>query len=412
MRLNLPLIASAAIVLWNISCTPEAAPPPPPPPEVSVMKPLQQQVTNYLYYNGTTRGVKETEVRPRVSGYLDRILFRADTQIKAGDLLFVIDQRPYEVAVARAEAELAGKRATVLSAKANLERVAQLASQQAASEQELIDRKAAYDLAVAEVDVAEAKLDEAKLNFQFTQVKAPISGRVSRNLVDEGTLLRVNEPVLATIINDDQIYVDFQVSEAEFLDYLRKNPMSRTEDANKMPPVVIELGMADESGYPHTGKVVAGDNTVDPRTATFGVRALFDNPDKQIAPGLYVRVRALMGSVDATLVPDIALQADQRGQFVYVVSKNKDGKDVAMRRSVETGPQAGAYRRIKSGLEPDDLVIFNGLINVRPEAPVNPVFDPAPPAPPTTLPAPALLNQSPATKPASQPTSVPTTAQQ
>lgn len=352
------------------------------------MKPLRQEVTNYLYFNGTTRGVKQTEVRPRVAGYLDRILFKADTQVKAGELLFVIDQRPYQVEVERTQAELAGKKATVQSAQANLDRVKRLVAQQAASEQELIDRQAAYDLAVAEQDVAQARLNEAKLNLDFTEVRAPIAGRVSRNLVDEGTLLRVNEPVLATIVNDESMYVDFQVSEAEFLEYLRKNPAARTEDAKNMPPVVVELGMSDETGFPHVGKVVAGDNTVDPATATFGVRAEFPNPDKQIAAGLYVRVRTTMDRSEAMLIPDVAIQADERGQFVYVVGKDsKDGHAIAVRRGIETGPLAGAYRRVTSGLDADDEVIFNGIIRLRPEAPINPTTATPPPPPPTTLPS-------------------------
>jgi multidrug efflux system membrane fusion protein len=350
------------------------------------MKPLQQEITSYLYYNGTTRGVQETEIRPKVAGYLDQVLLVPDRQVKQGDLLFIIDQRTYKIAVDRARAELNGKKATVQSAKANLDRVRQLNSQGAASDQELIDRQAAYDLAVAQMEIAQAELDQALKNLEDTEIRAEISGRVSRNFVDKGTLVQVNSPVLATIVNDDRIFADFQVSETEFLDYIRKNPMSRTQDADKMPPIVVELGMADEEGYPHVGRVVSGDNKVDPSTATYGVRAIFDNPDKQIASGLYVRIRAVMGTVAAILVPDVALQADQLGPFVYVVEKNKDGQDVAMRRSVEIGPQIGPYRRIKSGLKPDDLVIFNGLINVRPESPVQPVFDP-PPAVPSTQPA-------------------------
>lgn len=408
MRPLLHPLSLLAIAFLTVSCKPKDAAPAPPPPEVSVIKPLQQPVIDYLYYNGTTRGVKETEVRPRIAGYLDQVLLKPDTQVKAGDLLFVIDQRTYKIAVDRAKAELAGKRATVKSAEANLDRVKQLNAQGAASDQELIDRQAAYDLAVAQVDIAQAELDQAQKNLDDTEVRAEIAGRVSRNFVDEGTLLQVNNPVLATIVNDDQIYADFQVSEAEFLDYIRKNPSARTHDSTEMEPIVIELGMADEDGYPHVGRVSSGDNKVDPSTATYGVRAIFDNPRKQIAPGLYVRVRALMGSADAMLVPDVAIQMDQRGPFVYVVEKNKNGQDVAMRRAVETGPQVGAYRRITSGLGPDDRVIFNGLIYVRPEAPVRPVFDPPPPAPPTTLPATTLPSTAPTTAPATAPVTAPT----
>ncbi|MBC8105905.1 MAG: efflux RND transporter periplasmic adaptor subunit [Anaerolineae bacterium] len=357
-----------------------------------MLNPVRHEVTNYLYFNGITRGIKQTEVRPRVPGYLEKVNFKADTQVKEGDPLVIIDQKPYKVAVQRADAVLLGKRATVASAKANLDRVRTLVTQQAASDQELIDKQAAYELAVAEAAVAEAELNDAKLNLDFTEVRSPISGRISKNMVDEGTLVRVNEPVIATIVADNEIYVDFQVSEAEFLDYIRKYPRSRLNEPNPNEPTIIDLGMADEAGFPHRGKVVSGDNTVDPGTGTYGVRGWFDNADKQIVPGLYVRIRAQMGSGQAMLVPDVAIQADPRGQFVYVVND----KNVAERRAIMPGPQAGAYRRIISGLETTDKVIVNGLMMVRPEAVVNPKFVDPPPIP-TIAPADANPTTQPAT---------------
>lgn len=378
-----------------------------PPPAVSVMHPVRMQVNEYLYYNGVTRGIEQIEVRPRVQGYLKQINFKADTQVEKGELLFVIDQRPFKIALDRAQAELKGRQATAESARANVERVKQLFAQGAASEQELIDRQAAYDLALAEIGTAKADLDEAQQNLDYTEVRAAISGRVSRNLVDVGTLVQVNSPVLATIVNDSEIHAIFQVSESDFLRYIRRNPDSRTEKASDMEPVVVELAMADQAGFPQTGRVVSGANTVDPTTATYEVRAQFPNPQKQIAAGLYVRLRALMGMAEATLVPDVAVQADQRGTYVYVVEKNKDGVEVAIRRSVEVdgGPPIGAYRRILQGVAPEDKVVFNGMVRVRPEAPVQAAFD-APPAPPAASNA---TTQPATTQPVTQPTTRPNT---
>lgn len=363
-----------------------------PPAQVQVTYPIEAEVNDYLYFNGTTRGQKQTEVRPRVSGYLEKVNLRADTQVKEGDLLFTIDQRQYKVAVQRAEADLLGKKAEVTRATSDVNRVKKLASQQAASDQELIDRQASFDLAKANVGVAEAALADAKLNLDYTEIRAPINGRVSRNLVDEGTLLENNKTLLATIVNDDIIHVYFNVSETEYLDYQRKNPRIRTTDAFTMPPVIVDLAMSDEPTYSHRGQVISGDNTVDSTTATYQVRAAFENPQKLLSPGLFVRVRTFTGTAKSLMIPDVAMQADERGQFVYVVEKNKDGAEVAMRRSIETGPQVGKLRRVVSGLGVEDGVIVNGLMMVQPEAPVVP----------TVVPAPALPSTQPATQPATQ----------
>lgn len=364
-----------------------------------MVHPVVRSVTNYLNYNGLTRGLEQIDVRPRVQGYLKQINFKADTQVKKGDLLFVIDQRPFKIAVDRAKAELAGKKATTQSAWANLDRVKQLQSQGAASEQELIDRQAAYDLAVADVGVAQAELDEAQQNLDYTEIRAEISGRVSRNLVDVGTLVKINDTLLATIINDSQVYVDFSVPEADYLDYLRRNPRARMGEAN-LPPTIVEVGLANDQGYPHVGRVVAADNMVDTSTATLGIRALFDNPNKWLAPGLYVRVRAIVGTADSVLIPDVALQFDQRGQFVMVVI-DRDGQKVAARRDVKAAQQIGPMRRIIEGVTPEDVVIVNGLQRVRPELPVDP----------TVVQPPELPTTAPATQPTTLPSTQPATTQ-
>ncbi len=393
-RLSLGLVLVLPGLLLLSSCKKETPPPPQMMMEVSVVHPVKKEVSNYLYFNGNTRGIKQTEVRPRVAGYLQKINFKPDTQVKEGDPLFIIDQRSFQVAVKRAEAMLLGKKATVASAKANMDRTKQLVERQAASDQEMIDKQAAYDLALAEAGVAEAELNETKLQLDFAEVRAPITGRISKNLVDEGTLVKENETLLATIVNDDEIYVDFQVSELEYLDYIRKNPLSRVTDRPELPKTYLDLGMTDEAGYPHRGYVVSGDNTVDIATGTYAVRGWFDNPSKQISPGLYVRIRAEMGNVEAMLLPDIAVLTDPRGNFVFVVNE----KGLVERRAVQTGPQVGPMRRIISGVETTDQVIVDTLMMMRPELPVKAKLV-EPPAIPTTDPANASATTAPATQP-------------
>jgi RND family efflux transporter MFP subunit len=397
------LATASLLLVGSMSCRREPPPPQMPPMEVEVTHPIEREVTNYLYYNGVTKGYEENEIRPRVAGYLQEINFTPDSQVKRGDLLFTIDQQPFKVAVQRAQAELEGKRATVASTNANLQRVKKLVAQQAASDQELIERQAAFDLAVADVGVAESALQKAKDDLGYTEIRAGIPGRIGRNLVDKGTLLKADDVVMATIVNDEKIFVDFNVSETEFLDYIRKNPWSRTTDASNTKPVVVELGMADEEGFPHFGRVTSGANKVNQETGTYAVRALFDNPNRQIASGLFVRVRTVMETAPSILVPDVALQADPRGQFVYVVND----KNAIERRAVVTGTQIGPFRRIVSGVKPTDKVVTNGLMMIHAESIVNPKLVEPPPMPAAPATRPTLPADPATSRPADNATTQP-----
>ncbi len=375
---------AVALILTASACNKPPAAQQMPPPAVQVVHPIEREVTEYLFYNGTTRGQKQTQVRARVPGYLEKVHFLPDRYVKEGEVLFTIDQRQYRVAVERAEADVAGKKAEVTRAKSEFDRLQTLVTQNAASEQELINRRADYDSAVAALQSADAALSTAKLNIEFTEVKAPFGGRVSRNLVDKGTLVKADDDtVLCTIVDDDVIYVYFNPSEREFLDYLKAHPNSRkTKENQDVEPTLIDVGTQNDVGFPRPGVVTAVNNTVDVGTATIEVRGELQNTDKQLAPGLTVRVRATMGYAKSILIPDVAVQADPRGQFVYVVND----KNIVERRSVQAGQQVGPFRRILDGVKVEDRVISNGLMMVRIDAPVNPTLVEPPPLP-TTVPS-------------------------
>ena len=379
-------------------------------PEVIVMNPIERVISDYTYFTGTTRGFEQAEVRPRVSGFVQEISFRADTQVRAKQCLFVIDPRPFEAKLQQTEANAMAKQATLTKTESNLARTQDMIKNRVASEQELVDRRADYDLAGAELAEAQAEVRSAKLDLEFTRVVAPIDGRISRNLVDRGTLVNADQTVLATIVNDSKVYVYFNVADREMLDYLRIHPMMRTEAAFDQPPTLVFLQLPGDSGYPRQGQIESGANSVDVLSGTYQVRAVFNNPQRLIVPGLFVRIRVYQGELKVTLVPDVAVGSDQRGKYVLVVT----GEGIVQRRSVEVGEAEGAYRRVISGLKTADRVIVNGIQRARPGGKVVPVDEKnPPPLLPTTAPTTQGLEdltpplERPATAPATQPATLP-----
>lgn len=381
-----------ALGLTAFACNKPPAPTPPPPPAVSVVHPIERQVTEYTYYTGTTRGRNQTEVSARVPGYLEKIHYSPDRYVKAGDVLFTIDQSDYKIRVDRAAADLTVKKAEVTRAKSEFDRLSNLVAQNAASEQELVNRRADFDKSVGDEQAAAAALDAAKKDLERTIIRAPFGGRVSRNLVDIGTNIKSDDTVLATIVDDDVIMVSFDVSERDFLDYIEANPKARrVNNAQDYELTYIDVGTQNETGYPHHGVVTSVSPVVDVSTATLKTWGELPNADKQLAPGLTVRVRATKGIAKSMLVPDVAVQADPRGQFVYVVND----KNIVERRGVQVAQQVGPFRRILDGVKAEDRVVTNGLMMVRIDAPVDPTLVEPPPLPTT---------QESTTQPATMPT--------
>lgn len=348
------------------SGAPEA--PPQAPPEVTVAQPLEREISVDLEATGTVTGVETVEVRARVQGFIAEIHFRAGSIVRAGDLLFTIDPRPFRARLAQAEADLAGKEARLDLAESNLRKAKALATKQVLADQELETTTAQHAQALADVALARANLEAASLDLSYTEVRAPIGGRIGRNLVDQGALVGASEPtLLATIVNDAQVYVYFDVSERQMLDYLSANPAAR-QASGEQPRQPVHVARADEEGFPHEGWIDSADNQLDVETGTLRIRAVLPNADRAIVPGTFVRLRIPTSRERAVLVPDVAVSSDQAGRFVLVVGAG----NLVERRPVTVGPLVERMRRIVAGVAPDQWVVVNGLQRARPGLEVMP----------------------------------------
>ncbi|GAU08745.1 efflux RND transporter periplasmic adaptor subunit [Desulfoplanes formicivorans] len=340
---------------------------PPPPASVTVSKPLVQTVTNYAEFTGTTEAQQSVEIRPRVEGYLEKILFTPSSYVNKGDLLFVIDPRPYEAKLREAQAELMVRKAELDLAKATLIRKENAYKDRAVSEVDVIEARAKKEQAQAQVESAKASVETARLNLNYTHIKAPISGRIDRSLVDKGNLVGAGTPtLLATIVDDDPMYAYFTVSERDLL-YYQEHCKTETFSLNTEQKAF--LGLANQPDYPTQGHIDYIDNRLQSTSGTMQVRAVFDNANHWLLPGLFARIRVPLGQVEgALLIPDLALGVDQQGEYVLVV--DKDNK--VEYRSVTTGTLVHGMRVITKGIGPDDRVIVKGVQKARPGATVNP----------------------------------------
>lgn len=364
-------ILSAILILTGFATTHLWAQAPSPPP-VTVANPIAKRITQWDEFSGRFEAMDNVEVRPRVSGFIDKIHFRDGDMIEAGAVLFTIDKRPFEIALAAAEAEMANAKAQVKLQKAEVARAKPLEQQKLLATSELEKREAGLASALAQVKAAEARIRSAKLDLEWTDVRAPISGRISDAKVDVGALVvggAATTSLLTTIVRLDPIFFVFDGSEADYLRYVRASRSGeRPSSRNTANPVRIKL--ADEKGWPWSGKMEFVDNQLNPQTGTIRARAIVDNKDKFLSPGLFGRMQLYGGEFDALLIPDRAIVSDQTNKIVFVVnSKNK-----VEARPVELGPLSGALRAIKSGLAVEDRIVINGIANpaVRPGATVTP----------------------------------------
>jgi len=328
-RFVLPVIAAAALAISACSRGGAQAAAPP-PPEVDAAQVIVRPVRQWDEFSGRTAATDAVDVRARVSGYIDRIAFKEGGEVKAGDLLFVIDPRPYRAAYDSAAAQLARARAAEQLAQEEEQRAQRLIAGKAISREEFDMRRAGSTQSSADVRAAEAAVATAKLNLGFTEVRSPIAGRVSRAMLTLGNLAQADQSVLTSVVSQDPVYVYFQPDEQTFLRYAelaRKG--ERAKSANP-----VRVGLATDQDYPYTGTVNFINNQVDPATGTINLRAVLPNPDRIFTPGLYARVQ-LEGSADVTaiLIDDKAVMTDQDRKYVYVVGpENK-----AVRRDVTLG---------------------------------------------------------------------------
>ncbi len=378
------LLALALVVVAGCGEQKQAAAPP--PPAVTVAQPVKRTVFDYDEYVGRFVAVNSVEIRARVSGYLDKIHFTDGQMVKQGDLLISIDKRTFENALAQARANLTLAESNLTFTEADFQRAQQLVKDKTITEQSFDQRSQAFRNAQASFNANQAQVKQAELDLQFTELRAPVDGRIGDRRVSIGNLVAGGTggnaaTLLATIVSLDPIRFEFTFDEASFLRYERASKSNQEmADGTK-----IALRLIDENDYDHEGRMDFIDNVIDRATGTIRGRAVFDNPKGLFTPGMFARVR-VPGSppYDALLVPDAAVGTEQTRKFVYVV-----GADNKVQQKYVTLGQATKdnLRVIKSGIGPDDRIIVNGLMRARPGIVVSPKTDgEAPPQAPAAPP--------------------------
>jgi membrane fusion protein, multidrug efflux system len=342
------------LALFVTGCKPAVNAAPYPPPEVGVASVISREVRLSNEFNGRVAAVEYVDVRPRVTGYVDRFVFREGDAVKRGQLLFVIDPRPYQDALASAKAGLDHARAVEDFAKIQEQRAQILDSAKAISREEYQNRSSDLSQSAANVHAAEAAVATAELNLEFTEVRSPIDGRVSRAQLTAGNLAQADQTVLTTVVSQNPVYIYFDCDEQSYLRY--KNRAGKGERVNQENPVRVAL--ANETGFPHVGRIDFLDNTVDPSTGTIRARVVMANPDRTFTPGLYARVQLQnQAEQQAMLIDDKAVMTDQDRKYVYVLGP--DNK--ALRKDVTLGPLVDGLRLIQTGLASNDKVIVTNL---------------------------------------------------
>ncbi|RYE32555.1 MAG: efflux RND transporter periplasmic adaptor subunit [Hyphomicrobiales bacterium] len=365
------LVLTAAFTSTALTAFDAAAQGAPPAPPVQVANPLAKRITNWDEYTGRFEASEQVDVRARVSGFIDKVHFRDGSLVQKGDLLFTIDQRPYKLAADVARADVTRAKAQVELAQNEVERAEGLTQNRTITARDVDQRRANLNSAIGTLQGSEANLKNAELNLEWTEVRAPLAGRISNRRVDPGNLIAGGQSgasLLTTIVAVAPIYFTFDVSEADFLRYARmSNPR---EEAAKDSGTLVEVRLADEPKWGRRGKVNFLDNALNARSATIRGRAVFDNKDQFLTPGVFGRLRFFAGESDALLVPDTVIASDQASKIVLTVGpENK-----VVPKPVVLGPLSDGLRVIRSGLTTEDKVIVGGTANpmVRPGVAVNP----------------------------------------
>lgn len=358
------LICVISVSAAVIGCGKKPAASQVPPANVTVARPIVKRLVEWDEFTGRLAPVASVEVRARVSGYLESTHFIEGTEVKQGDLLFVIDQRRYEAELARATAELARAKAALELATSDEARSLKLVESRSISAEEADLKSKTRQQAFASLQAAQASVDAAKLEVDFTRVTAPIAGRIGRKHVTEGNLITggpQDSTILTTIVALDPIYCYFDVDERSALKYRELVRQGKRPSAlfTKIPG---EMGLANEAGFPHKGVIDFVDNEISATTGSIRARGVFENKDRLMAPGFFARIRFEgSGEYEAMLVRDVAIGSDQGRPFVFVVGA--DGK--VTQRNVESGPLEDGLRIVRAGLTRDERVVINGLMAIR-----------------------------------------------
>ena len=365
--MELRILIAAIALVWAAGCKPKGAAAPPVAPTVSVVQPIARDVVEWDEYIGRLESPETVEVRARVSGYLEKVHFKEGKEVKKGDLLFTIDQRPYRAEFERAEAEFDRAQSQAELAKSEAERAKRLIITKAISEEDFDTKTRTYASLLAAARSAKAELDSAKLNLEFTEIHSPIDGRISRAVVTEGNLISggvsgAGATLLTTVVSLNPLYLYSDADERAILKYLKLRREGKRVSARD-EQIPAEMALADETDFPHKGYIDFVDNRIDPNTGTLRARGVFSNADHSLSPGFFGRTRIPgSGKYSALLIPDKALSSDQSVKFVYVVNAEKKVEF----RPVAIGPMLDGLRVVKEGLKPGESIIVEGLLRVRP----------------------------------------------
>ncbi len=364
------LTASVAVLLLAAACDRGNTYQPPPPPKVTVSRPVRALVNTSLEFTGNTQALYTVQLRARVEGYLEKVLFQEGDIVEEGKLLFVIQPSTYEAKLRQAQAQLLAAKARLMHSETEFVRFTGLLKQNAAAQTDVDRWHYERDANRAEVMAAEAQVELAKLNLSYTTVRAPFKGRISRRYKDPGNLVGAGEEtVLAEINQIDPIYAYFTISEQDLL-RVRGSAPPPDEKGLKPPDVPVAVGLANEEGFPHQGRLDYAGIGIDATTGTLQLRATLPNADFRILPGLFVRIRADRPSTETALhVPEEAVGFDQAGAHVLVV----DDKNIVARRAVTLGPKSGKRYAIRSGVGEGDRIMVNGLLRAIPGRAVTPL---------------------------------------
>lgn len=369
-RRHMTIALVIAVALTGCGSPSESATVSAPPPQVKIAQPLHRETTEWDEYTGRVEAVDAVEIRARVGGYLEKINFVAGSKVNKGDLLFLIDPKPFKAQLNYAQAELERAKTKQELARNDLQRAENLLRAKAISTEEYDGRNKGLQEAAAAVKSAEASVYTAKLNLDYTEIRAPISGRIGREMITVGNLINAgaDSAPLTTLVSTDPVYVYVDADEQSVLKYRRQN-QRLNNGSTDLEGTPVQLAIADETDFPHQGQLDYQAPSEDAATGTVSLRGVFANPDELLSPGFFARMR-VQGSAPylATLLPDRAIGTDQANRFVWVV--NQDNQVVY--RQVTPGARIGSLRVIREGLQPDDWVVIEGVLKLKPGLTVTP----------------------------------------